>query len=239
MGAIAGITTALVFGFLPPLLWLWFWLKEDIHPEPKREILVVFFAGMVSVLAAIVLESVFYEMGGFIQKIAILGFISFHVVTLIVFAFIEEIVKAAAAFFTAFKTPLVDEPVDAMIYLVTAALGFAALENALFIAETVKAGIHQSILVSAFRFSNAVLIHISASSIVGAGFAFSFFHRKRRPVEVFFALIMATFIHFLYNFFVLGSEGSVVNQLIATAIVGLGAIIALLLFERARCCIVK
>jgi len=235
MSIFTSIILVILLGVLPPLLWLWFWLKEDIHPEPRREIRIVFLAGMFAVVVALIAEHAFSSANISLQNLFIYGAVSFQVLNLVGFALIEELVKTAAAFFTAFKSPLVDEPVDAMIYLITAAMGFAALENMLFVADSLKeAGINQSILVSAFRFINAVLIHASASAIVGAGFAFSFFRRERRVKEIIFAIFLATILHSLYNFFILGSEGSVMNQLAATLLVGTGAVTALILFERAR-----
>jgi len=58
----AGITAenllyALLGGFLPALLWLWFWIKEDRRrPEPRGILVMTFFAGMIAVLFALAIE---------------------------------------------------------------------------------------------------------------------------------------------------------------------------------------
>ena len=52
----AEIIFAISGGILPALIWLWFWLKEDLHPEPKKAISLTFFFGMLMVPAAFVLE---------------------------------------------------------------------------------------------------------------------------------------------------------------------------------------
>ena len=41
---------AFILGLIPALVWLWFWLKEDIHPEPAKMITLSFIGGMVAVL---------------------------------------------------------------------------------------------------------------------------------------------------------------------------------------------
>jgi protease PrsW len=229
------IGLAILLGVFPPILWLWFWLKEDPHPEPRREIIYVFLAGMLGVIAALVFEHLFGRANFFVKEWFGYGAVIFQLLNIFGFALIEELTKTGAAFFTAFKSPYVDEPVDGMVYMVTAAMGFAALENILFIDDSLRTiGVNHSIIVSAFRFMNAVLIHAAASAIIGAGFAFSFYHRKRRVKEVVFALFMATVLHALYNLFILGSAISVINQLIATTLVGVGAVTALMLFEKAR-----
>src|SRR3989344_2611068 len=116
MGILTYIFVTMFLAFLPPILWLWFWLREDAHPEPRREIL------------AVVLESNFFAANRFLRGVFGYGPFYLQLFNIVGFAFLEEIVKTSAAFFTALRSKYFDEPVDAMIYLITAALGFAALE---------------------------------------------------------------------------------------------------------------
>ncbi|MDP3934791.1 MAG: PrsW family glutamic-type intramembrane protease [Candidatus Giovannonibacteria bacterium] len=235
MGLVAYILLAGALAFLPSLFWLWFWLKEDDHPEPRREIFLVFLAGMLGVVVAVILENSFFLANLFFQKF--FGYSAFwlSILNIFGFAFLEEITKTAAAFFTAIRSKYFDEPVDAMIYMVAAALGFAALENILFLGESLKIGVTQSIMVSAFRFINALLIHISATAIIGSAFAFSFFHKERRLRELFIGLFFATLLHGFYNFFIIKNIGSgAENQIWITFFVISGAAVALVLFERAK-----
>jgi len=235
MGILTYIFVTMFLAFLPPILWLWFWLQEDAHPEPRREILAVFLAGMGAVILAVVLESNFFAANRFLRGVFGYGPFYLQLFNIVGFAFLEEIVKTSAAFFTALRSKYFDEPVDAMIYLITAALGFAALENALFIGESLKAGLAQSIAVSAFRFVNAVLLHVSAAAIIGAGLAFSFFHKERRHKELVLGLFFAVLLHSLYNFFIIENiGGDAANQVVITMLVVAGAAVALVLFERAK-----
>ena len=111
---------ALAGGFIPSLLWLWFWLKEDSHPEPRANLIYTFIAGMIVVPIAMVFEYIA------LFPLGLTGSFS-----LLVWAFIEEILKYGAVKKTAFCKSCFDEPVDAIIYMITAALGFASLENTL------------------------------------------------------------------------------------------------------------
>lgn len=221
-------------GILPPIIWLLFWLREDAHPEPKKEIIIVFFFGMASVVLALILENTFLGTNSFLKKVFGYSAWTFQISNLLGFALIEELSKTGAAFFSAIKTKYFDEPEDGIIYLVTAALGFAAAENMLFIAGSLKVGVSQSIVVSAFRFINAVLLHVSSAAIIGAGFAFSFYNKTRRTKEVIFAIIIATLLHAFYNFLILKNIENAVGQFSATFLVVIGAVIALLLSEKAR-----
>ncbi|MEK7559974.1 MAG: PrsW family glutamic-type intramembrane protease [Patescibacteria group bacterium] len=224
----------IALGIVPPILWLLFWLREDHYQEPKREIVFVFFAGMLSGAAALVFEIIFLGAISIFQKVFAYSPAAFQILNLIGFALIEELSKTGAAFFTAIKSKYFDEPEDGIVYLITAALGFAAMENVLFIAGSLKVGISQSLIVSAFRFINAVMLHVSSAAIIGAGFAFSFYHKTHRNKDVAFAIAKATLLHALYNYLIIKNIESAVGQFSATILVIGGAIIALVLFEKAR-----
>jgi len=43
-------------GLAPSIIWLLFYLRRDVHPEPKSEVIKVFFYGMLVALGAIFLE---------------------------------------------------------------------------------------------------------------------------------------------------------------------------------------
>lgn len=231
------VAYVILLGFIPPVLWLIFWIKEDSNPEPRKEIMIVFIAGMAFVTAAILLENYFFTGNKYFREVFAYSTFYFQVINLLGFALIEELCKTAAAVFTALRSKYFDEPVDAMIYMVTAAMGFAALENMLFIADSLQHSVNQTILVSAFRFINAVLLHASTAIAIGAGFAFSYFHHEKRLHELVYALIFSTLLHAAYNFFIMYNEsmiGGVPGQLTATLLVLSGAIAGLLLFEKAR-----
>jgi RsiW-degrading membrane proteinase PrsW (M82 family) len=224
-------------GLLPPILWLYFWKKEDQNPEPFHEVLIVFLAGMNVVLLAAFLEDRFFKAHQYFNELLKYGPLYFRTTNIFAFAFIEEICKLLAAIITALRSKYFDEPVDAMIYMVTAAMGFAALENMFFIADSLQTSVNQTILVSAFRFINAILLHASTAILIGAGLTFSYFHHERRWKELGGAIILATLLHASYNFFIINSIDLVIGvpgQVIATVLVLFGAITGLLLFERAR-----
>ena len=118
------VVVALVVGLLPGFAWLVFYLGEDPHPEPKRLIALTFVVG-------IAFGFFTYRHRRSFQRVRrrMSASRNFPFISLIALAFIEEIMKFAAAHFVIAKNPEFDEPVDAMIYMVVAALGFATLEN--------------------------------------------------------------------------------------------------------------
>lgn len=213
---------AFLGGLIPALFWLWFWLREDkARPEPKTLIFSAFIAGMAIVTLVLPL-----------QKFAI-G--RFHGETLIyVWVIIEEVLKYSAALIVVLWNKAVDEPIDCIIYMISIALGFAALENALFIFNPLVAGeFANSFLTGNFRFLGATLLHVLASGTVGVMMALAFY--KRDVLKVAYAtmgLFAAIVLHALFNFFIMDASGETILGVFL--FVWMGIIILFLVFEKVK-----
>ena len=233
MGNLSALSLFLAFagGIFPALLWLWFWLKEDgARPEPRGLILATFLAGMIAVIASLFIE----------QRINAFGFGS--LVTIFLWAATEEITKFGGAWIAALRRRENDEPVDSMMYLITAALGFAALENVLFIIGPLSGGnVIETLITGNLRFIGSTLLHIVSSAVIGIMLAFTFCelpHIKRFATIV--GLFTAISLHTLFNFFILRSDN---NLFVVFSFVWIGVIILFLFFElikhRNRTCLTK
>lgn len=192
---------AILIGVLPSLIWLVFFLKEDPHPEPKGILARIFIYGSFAALMAVIFQYFFQDILDFF-KIGEYTFISFFVL-----AAVEEILKFTVVYITVNKKDFFDEPIDAMIYMITAALGFAALEN-IFIASnglltgSFKNGEVFSILT--IRFVGATLFHALGAGIVGYYWAKGF-SKIGSPagewkLKIIKGLIIATFLHAVFNY---------------------------------------
>jgi len=227
---IASTTTqAILIGFIPAIIWLWFWLKEDPHPEPRRILFATFFAGMLVVPIAMLFEETALK-GLVLLGLASTG--SLSALTLFVWAGVEEIMKYLAAWQAALRKPSFDEPVDAPIYLITAAIGFAALENVLFLFKTIWGTPELGLVTGQMRFLGATLLHIVASAIVGVSIAFSFFKKEKRGRNLFFGILTAITLHGLFNLFIINSGDDGIFFVFAS--VWVAAIILLLVFEKIK-----
>lgn len=217
-------------GVIPVFVWLWFWLKEDLRPEPKFILLLTFFMGMIAVGLAFVFENGILIIGQAleIEKTAIgFGIILFF------WALIEEILKYLAAKHAALKRPCFDEPIDAIIYMITAALGFAALENFFFLLNVFEAdGILTGFITGNLRFLGATLLHTATSAIVGASIAFSFFHKENRKRNVIGGIAIATILHFIFNCFIINIEGT--NILKVFIPLWIAIIVIIFIFEKVK-----
>ncbi len=188
---IAKLAVAAAFGLLPTLIWLLFFLREDAgRPEPGKEILKFFLiGGFMAAASAILVE--FWLKGVFADyKIAY-----FSVLGLLVFAFVEETAKFLSARILLRKDPYFDEPIDAMIYLITVGLGFAAIENFFELAGSAFSAIPELVIL---RFIGATLLHALSSGFVG------YYWARGRTMR---GLLVATLLHTAFNWMVLGFPG--------------------------------
>lgn len=114
-------------------------------------------------------------------------------------AFAEEYLKLIAIWFLVLKNPAFDEPVDAMIYMIAAGLGFAAIENILVLFRTIDSGLSQALSVWALRFVGSTLLHALSSAIVGYFLAMSWFFQEHKKKLIIIGLALATVFHFTFN----------------------------------------
>jgi len=224
MPEIAAFIYAFLGGLLPALVWLYFWLKEDSKcPEPRHLIFFAFVLGMIAVPLVLPFQK---------WALAHYGEISFSVV--FVWAAVEELMKYGVLAAAILWRRAVNEPIDAMIYMITAALGFAALENTLFLLSPIANGnLIDGFITGNLRFLGATLLHLLASGVVGFAMAISFYaHKKLMPIYTAIGLILAIALHTIFNLLILSGEGY--NTLTAFFFVWIGIVVILILFEVAR-----
>ncbi|MDB5259377.1 MAG: hypothetical protein JWO73_585 [Candidatus Taylorbacteria bacterium] len=231
---------AILSGLLPPLLWLGFWLREDnLHPNPRRVIFGCFLMGMGAVLLSLILQLSFDP---FIHSIALQFNYSDDATKYVIFAAIEEMAKFLAAYIVAFHAIEMDEPVDAMIYLITVALGFAALENTLFVMKSYYAGtvfigdVTQAVSTGNMRFIGATLLHVVASSCVGIAIGLNFYKPKiMRFVFGIVGLTAGIALHSTFNLSIIKTMvGDTTGTLKVFAWVWCSVIILLVCFEEVK-----
>ena len=213
---------AFVGGLTPALFWLWFWLREDNEkPEPWGLIILAFIAGMAVVPAALPL-----------QKFAIDLYSGDNLI--FVWVVIEEVLKYAAALLVIFWHKDVDEPIDLIIYMIVIALGFSALENALFMFNPLMQGDYfNSLLTGQFRFLGATLLHVLASGTLGVCMAVAFYKSNTtRLIYSMVGLSLAITLHAIFNFFIMDASGQ--GILSVFLFVWFGIIVLFLLFEKVK-----
>jgi len=179
------VTIALAGGMLPALLWLWFWLKEDKEkPEPTGLLFMTFIIGMTAVIFVLPLEKLASDL------------INNEHILIIIWSMLEEVFKYGAVSLITLRSLSLDEPIDYPIYFITVALGFAALENALFL------------LNGNLRFLGATLLHTIASGSIGIFLGLAFYKKPSiKRLYLICGLIISIVLHSFFNFFIMKDNG--------------------------------
>lgn len=218
------IIIAILSGLIPAIVWLWFWFKEEDknHPEPRGLIALSFIVGAILVIIAIGLQR-------FVEP-----YLINETLKLTVWAGIEEILKFLGVVLIVFGTGHIDEPIDFAMYFIAVAIGFAGLENILFLLNSISTeGTIVGLLTGNLRFLGSNLVHILSSAIIGSAFGLTFYKTSfTRFFYVLFAIILATTLHTLFNFFIIKGSGE--NFLKVFSFIWIIAIINILIFEKLK-----
>ena len=200
-----------LFGFLPSIIWLLFYLRKDVHPESNQAILKVFFYGMLVAFAAIFLEIGFKKISSNLILYVFVGG-----------ALIEESLKYSVVKFKVLRSSELDEPVDIMLYMIIAGLGFAALENILILINYHPfLELPKTLEIITLRFLTATFLHALCSGIVGYFLAISFFNIKKQKKFLLMGLGIAIVLHGFYNLSIIKIDG--LEKFILPAIILIGA----------------
>ena len=214
---------ASLLGLTPALIWLWFWLKEDTHPEPAKILTLAFLGGMLAVFLVLP-----------VQKLVYYYFRNYNFLSFTLWAAIEEIFKFVFVYFIALRNKVTDEPVDDIIYLVVSALGFVTLENTLFLVNPISNGDIVGVVVNSnLRFIGASLLHIMSSATIGIFMGLAFYKNKlHKRLYLITGIISAIVLHSAFNSFIIKQNG--VNIFLIFGAVWVGVILLLLFFEKVK-----
>lgn len=200
----------LLLGVMPGLIWLIFYLQEDTDREPKKEILYAFLAGTAITIVVLGVQKIFHDSLAPRLNFQILS--PFYLVAL---ASIEEFFKFGAAYLIVSRSKYFDVPVDAMIYMIIVALGFATVENIGALQGQLKETALLSSVVgtATLRFIGATLLHTLASALVGYYWAKGLI-TNRLFSNLLFGLVSASLLHAGFNYLVLNNQEQIMYPIL-------------------------
>ncbi len=170
----------LVLAIAPAVFLLWYVLRKDCYePEPKSQVVRMFFLGALMVIPAAVIEYPFPP-----------GIILSSVIAPVV----EEILKFSIVFFFVYRLSEFNEPMDGIVYAAAAGLGFAAVENIVYVLEG-------GIAVGIFRAIASVPGHMIFSCTWGYALGIAKFRPEQaRGGIIATGLAAAILLHGTFNF---------------------------------------
>lgn len=223
----------ITLGLIPSLVWLYFYARKDCHPEPKNLLAQTFLMGIIVSPIAILLQFSFAQitsMAAGISQAAVQNTSYFFLWA----AIVEEVIKFYAVRLLIMRNPEFDEPIDAIIYMITAGLGFAAMENILVMFRVFPDGTQTALATWALRFTGATLLHALSSGLLGYFLAISWFFRDHKGKLIVIGLILATIFHFTFNTFLSAFENRFTSLIYSTSLLIVMAFLLSILFDKIR-----
>ncbi len=189
----------LALSILPSVfLFRYFYKKDKYKKEPKKILLKVF---ILSAIITIPLAIFFGELIDFVTPVGVAGI---FVSSFLSAALVEETLKYLIVRFFVFKSHYFDEVIDGVVYAVTASLGFATIENILYVAFSES----NAYVLAIMRAVTAVPGHALDGAILGYFLGLAKLSQDKKIAKKLIrkGLFLAIVFHGLYDFFIFSGE---------------------------------
>ncbi len=171
---------------------LFIWLKDQYDREPLKHMFISFMLGVLCAIPAVIMS---LSLGKFIP-VDFQNIFSVAVFALVVVAFAEEFAKFLVLRYYAYRQKEFNEPFDGIVYGAIISLGFAGIENILYVMD---GGMQVGLL----RMFTAVPAHASFGIIMGYYFGLAWKHKDKAKAYKLKGLLAAIVLHGFYNFFLM------------------------------------
>lgn len=187
---------AFISAVLPVLILLYFVYKKDqYHPEPTGKLLWTFFVGCISVVPASIMELILgmFTPSGSVASGLFTGYV--------VAGLSEELCKLLLLLWVIWKSPYFDEYFDGIVYAVFLSLGFACVENVVYVLSS-----EDAMAIALTRGLLAVPAHFLFAVIMGYHLALAKFDLSNRRNHLFHALLYPVLLHGTYDALLMVSD---------------------------------
>ena len=190
------IIISFLLAVIPAVFLLWYFCRlANTGTGSRTVILQIFFTGIISIFPVVALEIMISKVNVYYQWSR---FIYYFFEAFIVAGLVEEYIKMQIVKFTAYYKGRLHKIIDGIVYTIAASLGFACIENILYVFgnnwETAIA-----------RGVTSVPLHAVASGTMGYYIGLARFARNKGQERLLLnvGLWQAIMIHGLYNFLIL------------------------------------
>lgn len=188
----------------PAAFWLWYFYRKDRYePEPLSWILIVYFLGIAVTIPVALVEGVMAEV------------LPAFLIVVMVAPVVEETAKYLVVRKTVYRSVEFDEPVDGIIYAAAAGLGFATLENVLYVFSALGTSLVLALETGLVRALLSVPGHVLFSAMWGYSLGKArFIPEEKRPGVIAAGLILAIASHALFNLLLYDAIGFAILVLV-------------------------
>jgi RsiW-degrading membrane proteinase PrsW (M82 family)/ribosomal protein S18 acetylase RimI-like enzyme len=197
---------------------IYIFYKESHNREPAINLVMSFLWGMLTIVPAALIE---WNLNPNIPRnVAGILFICF-----IGIALVEEVCKYVVLRYYAFNRTSFDEPLDGIMYSVMVAMGFATVENIMYVTD-------HGFTVAFMRMFTSVPGHATFGVIMGYYAGKAKFDMANRKKLLFTGVAWATIAHGFYDSFLFLSENHWMKQYVSDFLLFAGAMISLFICIR-------
>jgi RsiW-degrading membrane proteinase PrsW (M82 family) len=195
----------------PGLFLLWYFYHRDkFEHEPKKLIFKIFFFGSLTVIPAIIFEVILEKAFDAFTS----GVLNVFLVCFIAVAPVEEILKFFVVRNWAYNRPEFDEIMDGIVYAVSASLGFATLENIMYV-------LSNGLGVGVIRAFLAVPGHAMYGAIMGFFIGRAKFNAPHASRLMTTGVLLAILFHGIYDFLLLTKTAFAVLVIVLLVVLGI------------------
>ena len=190
-----------ILALLPVIVLGFYTYSKDRNKEPKRLLLKLFIGGFGSVVLTLIISLIFKMIFPiFNGEPTSFGLFRLFLYTFINVAFVEEISKFIIAYKIGYNNKEYDQLYDMIVYTVFVTLGFAWIENLLYV---YSGGITTAII----RLLFAVPGHAADAVFMGYYLSFAKLsdvnkNKKLKKKYLFLSILVPTILHGIYDFLI-------------------------------------
>ncbi|WP_170007498.1 glutamic-type intramembrane protease PrsW [Bacillus fonticola] len=162
----------------------YFYLRDNYDQEPISVVIRAFMFGALLVFPLMFIQYVF-EVEGIWQSLFAKSFLSI--------GFLEEFFKWFVLFYTAYTHVEFDDPYDGIVYAVSVSLGFATMENILYLLAN---GVEYALGRALLPVSSHALFGVIMGFYIGKG---KFSNQPLKSRFLFLSLLVPIFLHGTYD----------------------------------------
>lgn len=191
--------------------------RDAYNKEPKLNLIVSFLLGILSIIPAVFIEAYFEN--SFNNSIAGIALQAFFVVALT-----EEGCKFIVLRFYSYRKKSFDEPFDGIVYAVMVSMGFATLENILYVLNS--AGEGRGYQVALLRMFLSVPAHATFGVLMGYHIGRAKFNPGRRKALMILGVCWATFFHGTFDTLLFWQQSAEIKNYVSDILLFTGAVIS-------------
>jgi len=182
--------------------------KDKFDKEPPKVLIICFVLGIICALPAAIVEELL------IPIIDVRNFILDFIQAFCIIALAEEGAKYIIVRYYAYHRPSFNEPLDGIVYSLMVSMGFAAIENIMYVYEG-------GVAIAILRALTAVPAHATFAIVMGYFVGKAKFHKNSNSTKnLMIGFIGAVILHGAYDYCIITIE---------YLYIGLGALISLII----------